>query len=156
MEIAKKLLENIGLIYASLLIPAFIIIIIHYLKKLKKLSQPAGVDFIAVLICFNIGILIQHKPFSNLFIADLRNYIGLFYTTLLFIKIFTLFFCIDVEKKLQERYNFKLKENFIIENDLDVTIEKIGYKVPLSLQHFFAWFFIFVLIFINITPFILQ
>lgn len=160
MEEINRLIENTDVILSTIIIPIFILTIIHLIKKGKEISQPAGIDFISLLICFNFGVLSYPEPFRNILFDDLRNYFKLFYITLIFTESLTLFFWIRVETKIQRIYNYKLKRSFvddnnIDENDLIIPLSMENYDIRLFVKHSLAWFLVFGFFLINISVLVL-
>lgn len=150
MDILARLKENIDTIFVSIGIPIFILIITYILKKIARISQVIGTDFTAVLITFNICVLIYPKPFLDIIFVELKDYFRPFYILLAFLEVLTLFLWIVVERRLLRIYNFNLLESFIRNNKVNVSLIKSKYNFPLFLMHSCAWLLVFVFIFINV------
>jgi len=147
MELIK---ENLDLFFVSLLIPILIIAFVNILKKWKNLPSSAGSDYVTALMIFNIFILYNSEMFKELIIPIFKDLFSHLYTILIILELFIILFCISVEKKLQEIYNSSSLNNLILENQLDVALELKRYDLIALTLHFLAWFFVIILIGINI------
>lgn len=147
--------QNFDVIFAALIIPIFVLIIIHLIKKGKEISNPAGIDYISFLICFNFGVVMFPEPFKRILFEDLKEFFGYFYATIIFIEILALLLWINIEKKLQKIHNYKIKRGFVDEVDLNIHLSVERKDFLLFLKHSFAWFLVFVFLFINISVLVL-